>query len=339
MERKTVLHNDDSEVPGTSFQFEEAGRGCRNKRKQNDPTCCPVCGLTLRQSEVDGHLHCEIEKLKKILCPKNKSNSKSSCSSTNGSNNQSDRKWSTYQKVRLNRQTRQKTKKKKRQVEGTCPICNEEVTEDITMHVELCLKRSEANDSDSSDENIDVENNFEEYEWAGQTRVRATTLVEGSLSTMGTSISMADGDEYLNVDGDDGQMYGSPQYSETDVILPCEDPENFALRKAVAGSSPRTLGGKSNTNDVEFYDSLESNGGDPTVEVLKNKIKEMERNQNEEEVYKCLICMERYKTPVISICCWHVHCEKCWLQTLGVKKLCPQCNSITSPTDLRKIYM
>lgn len=49
--------------------------------------------------------------------------------------------------------------------------------------------------------------------------------------------------------------------------------------------------------------------------------------------------MERYKTPVTSVCCWHVHCEQCWLQTLGAKKLCPQCNMITSPADLRKIYM
>ncbi|CAG2053280.1 unnamed protein product [Timema podura] len=48
---------------------------------------------------------------------------------------------------------------------------------------------------------------------------------------------------------------------------------------------------------------------------------------------------ERYKKPVISVCCWHVHCEECWLHTLGAKKLCPQCNMITSPSDLRRIYM
>nr|CAD7585554.1 unnamed protein product [Timema genevievae] len=49
--------------------------------------------------------------------------------------------------------------------------------------------------------------------------------------------------------------------------------------------------------------------------------------------------IERYKKPVISVCCWHVHCEECWLHTLGAKKLCPQCNMITSPSDLRRIYM
>jgi len=32
----------------------------------------------------------------------------------------------------------------------------------------------------------------------------------------------------------------------------------------------------------------------------------------------CLLgfVQERYKKPVISVCCWHVHCEECWLHTL-----------------------
>ena len=34
--------------------------------------------------------------------------------------------------------------------------------------------------------------------------------------------------------------------------------------------------------------------------------------------YVCLLgfVQERYKKPVISVCCWHVHCEECWLHTL-----------------------
>ena len=55
--------------------------------------------------------------------------------------------------------------------------------------------------------------------------------------------------------------------------------------------------------------------------------------------YRCLICMEPYCVPLTSINCWHVHCEECWMRTLGAKKLCPQCNVITSPADLRKIYL
>lgn len=73
------------------------------------------------------------------------------------------------------------------------------------------------------------------------------------------------------------------------------------------------------------------------IESLKEKIREYEaiiKNKS-----KCLICMDEFRIPVVSICCWHVHCEECWLRTLGARKLCPQCNMITSPTDLRKIYM
>lgn len=73
------------------------------------------------------------------------------------------------------------------------------------------------------------------------------------------------------------------------------------------------------------------------IKSLKKKIKEYEsliKNKS-----KCLICLDEFKVPVVSICCWHVHCEECWLRTLGARKLCPQCNMITSPTDLRRIYM
>lgn len=73
------------------------------------------------------------------------------------------------------------------------------------------------------------------------------------------------------------------------------------------------------------------------IEALKEKIREYEviiKNK-----CKCLICMDDFRVPVVSICCWHVHCEECWLRTLGARKLCPQCNMITSPADLRKIYM
>ncbi|KAG5883740.1 hypothetical protein JTB14_008582 [Gonioctena quinquepunctata] len=324
----------DDIIPGSSCQNEEGVRSCRIKKKQNDPTCCPICSVTIRDTEINVHLNSEIDKLNKLPSSKHKVNGRNNPSgSTNGTtDNNTDKNWETYQKVRSNRQSRQKTKTRKRRAEDTCPICNKEVSEDLTLHVELCLRRSETNGSES-DENIDVEA-FEEYEWAGQSRIRATSLLQGGMSNLGTSMNMSEDDEDLNVDVDDSQMYGSPQYSENDVILPCDNPENLALRKAVTGSEPKKMSPE--RTDV---DTMETKG-DPILEVLKNRIRELEsRPNNREEVYKCLICMERYRTPVISVCCWHVHCEECWLLTLGAKKLCPQCNMITSPADLRRIYM
>ncbi|CAH1153765.1 unnamed protein product [Phaedon cochleariae] len=319
-------------IPSSSCQNDEGIRSCRIKKKQNDPTYCPVCSVTIRESEVNMHLSSEIERLNKLPLSKMKINGRhnASSSSNGSSDNNGDVNWETFQKIRSNRQTRQRMKTRKRRAEETCPICNKEVSEDLTLHVELCIRKSETNGSES-DENIDVEA-FEEYEWAGQARVRATSLFQGSVSNLGTSISITDEDQDLNVDGDDTQMYGSPQYSESDVILPCDNPENLALHKALTGTDPK----KFPTDNPEIIIAK----GDPVLEVLKNKIRELEnRGQNKDEVYKCLICMERYRTPVISVCCWHVHCEECWLQTLGAKKLCPQCNMITSPADLRRIYM
>lgn len=219
-----------------------------------------------------------------------------------------------------------------------------------------------------------------------------------------------DEDEDLNVDGDDSQIYGEPQYSERDIILPMVDnnkKENVYLRNLVIGeTSGSSVPDKSMSNHFGHgrngfnLSSALENGEDseqPTtsrsfenhsiaeteikcestasssritidlkdgsvkevttitnqpsvaslsqnetaasqiIEALKEKIREYEaiiKNKS-----KCLICMDEFRVPVVSICCWHVHCEECWLRTLGARKLCPQCNMITSPTDLRKIYM
>lgn len=69
-----------------------------------------------------------------------------------------------------------------------CPVCNiKKSPEDIASHVEICLRRSEnneVNDSQSSEDEIDVEGEI--YEWAGQTRIRASSLLVGGHSGAGT---------------------------------------------------------------------------------------------------------------------------------------------------------
>lgn len=214
-----------------------------------------------------------------------------------------------------------------------------------------------------------------------------------------------DEDEDLNVDGDDAQIYGEPQYNERDIILPMADnnkKENIYLRNLVIGGPSSSDNGDSRLkasqidNKNGFDDAMEpttstsyenpspsfaeteincestassskitidlkdgsvkevttvvpikqlsstsatqnETAAAHVIEALKEKIREYEiiiKNKS-----KCLICMDEFRVPVVSICCWHVHCEECWLRTLGARKLCPQCNMITSPTDLRKIYM
>lgn len=373
----------------------EEGRGFRQRKKQGDPVCCPVCGVTIRSTEIEQHYDLEVDRLIKLQLnqkvKKSLSNGNSyheplpGCSS-NGDDS-SGCPWVTFQKVRNNRHSRLriKTRKRKTDDQPICPICNERPNEDINIHVEFCLKKNESAEKvngagSDDDESIDIEGeSFDEYEWAGQKRIRTSSLLEGGYSAagLGTSISNCcneEEDEDLNVDGDDTQIYGPAQYTERDVLVPlnseCENEgnANFYLRKLVSGQDVSSMSthmfagsssSSSNHTNIEetvhdvksneicsnppnssISDSFkghESDNSGQIVESLKVKIREYE-NQISNKI-KCLICMDEFRNPAVSICCWHVHCEECWLRTLGARKLCPQCNMITSPTDLRRIYM
>uniref|UniRef100_A0A8C6X493 E3 ubiquitin-protein ligase RNF220 n=1 Tax=Naja naja TaxID=35670 RepID=A0A8C6X493_NAJNA len=227
------------------------------------------------------------------------------------------------------------------------------------------------------DDPVDIENEngnrFEEYEWCGQKRIRATTLLEGGFRGSGFVMCSGkenpDSDADLDVDGDDTLEYGKPQYTEADII-PCtgEEPgeakEREALRGAVLNGGtpstritpefskwasdemPSTSNGEGSkqepaqktckNSDIE---KITEDSAVTTFEALKARVRELERQLSRGDRYKCLICMDSYTMPLTSIQCWHVHCEECWLRTLGAKKLCPQCNTITSPGDLRRIYL
>ncbi|XP_078657982.1 E3 ubiquitin-protein ligase Rnf220-like isoform X17 [Branchiostoma floridae x Branchiostoma belcheri] len=310
--------------------------------------------------------------------------------------------YENFQRVKMNRQQRLnvsasaarlgKAAKKKRNLEEAtssdelpaCPICSVKLggtPEEMNGHVEACLKKSQR---DSETEPVDVEGEieeFEEYTWAGQTRVRATSMLQGQFEAQGFQVVRSkkenDSDQDLNVDGDDAEEYGKPQYRERDIIPctsdePAENKEREALREAVLGrentddaSQPgdrsrwaNEEGDPTSTNGPttdSVGDTTADTGGtksrepvastsrgpvsDKVVEALKAKIREQEQLLSKKDRIKCLICMEPYTIPLVSINCWHVHCEECWLRTLGAKKLCPQCNMITAAADLRRIYL
>lgn len=374
--------------------------------------CCPVCGVTLRSGEFEVHFAQEIDRLSKLsrlgkrskICHQklqNTSTPSSSSSSSSSSNKKSkdspnqgsdkvtspESRWESYQRVRTNRQNRlsarSKVKKRRQADETVCPICSERVSgtpEELNAHAEHCLRKREVHADE--DEQVDVEGeSYEEYEWAGQTRIRATTLLQGGFSASGfqTSNSQNHTDEDdidLNVDGDDSATYGQAQYGEADVI-PCscdepgEDQERQALRGAVltGTSSSQHIkmendawserysgspnGSENNDNRIsstgESYQIISRSsesalGLEKIIESLKSRLREMEEKHIHSQSQDCLrtkcrICMEVYSVPLVSVSCWHVHCEECWLRTLGAKKLCPQCNMITSPSDLRRIYL
>ncbi|KAF9928968.1 hypothetical protein FBU30_002024 [Linnemannia zychae] len=323
---------------------------------------------------------------------------------------------------------------------ATCFICNERLfgsLDDINAHIDSCLinpqpSRHDSNtgggysssgantpisggaserSSTATTPNARMTDSFEEYTWAGQTRIRATALFEGGMSSLGSGSKTVqeDIDDDLNVEDDEDDEYGEAQFTERDVVLNIEDPDTDELREIVMESttavqrappSPPLAAREAQrrNRDVDRDVDIEDLGDDPgdvdddpvdedeeidlegdddgqdfshkhtrhyqqqhtslvedqrvdalmssaltsgdtrlLIEALRSKVKQLElANKN---VPTCLICLEPYTVPLTSIVCWHVHCEACWMQTLGSKKLCPQCQKITLPKDLRRIYL
>ncbi|XP_055474553.1 E3 ubiquitin-protein ligase RNF220 isoform X1 [Psammomys obesus] len=369
---------------------------------------CPICQVLLRPSELQEHMEQELEQLAQLPASKNSllkdamapgtpkslllsasikregdSPTASPHSSAAEDLHHSDR-YQTFLRVRANRQTRLNARigkmKRRKQDEGqVCPLCNRPLAgseQEMSRHVEHCLSKREGScmaEDDAVDIEHDNSNRFEEYEWCGQKRIRATTLLEGGFRGSGFVMCSGkenpDSDADLDVDGDDTLEYGKPQYTEADVI-PCtgEEPgeakEREALRGAVLNGGPpstritpefskwasdempSTSNGESSKQEAmqktcknSDIEKITEDSAVTTFEALKARVRELERQLSRGDRYKCLICMDSYSMPLTSIQCWHVHCEECWLRTLGAKKLCPQCNTITAPGDLRRIYL
>lgn len=249
---------------------------------------------------------------------------------------------------------------------------------------------------------------FEEYTWAGQTRVRATALFEGGMGSLGSGSRTVqeDIDDDLDIEEDEEDEYGGAQFTERDVVLNEEiEPGADELREIVIASSsavqrppsppPRrrlAVSESSSSSKIDREVDIEDMGDDPgdvddtevdedaeidlegdgddddddddvdeddetesdrvnamissafasgdtklVIDALRAKIKHLESASKNAPT--CLICLDPYTVPLTSIVCWHVHCEACWMKTLGSKKLCPQCQKITLPKDLRRIYL
>lgn len=87
--------------------------------------------------------------------------------------------------------------RKRKADEPACPVCSERLSgtpEELNQHVERCLNKHNGGANPSrhnlatgsiDEEEVDVEGDaesFEEYEWAGQRRVRATSMLVGGFS-------------------------------------------------------------------------------------------------------------------------------------------------------------
>lgn len=155
----------------------------------------------------------------------------------------------------------------------TCFICQQQLygdLEDINLHIDSCLSNPASvsmqeseqeieeeeeyiDDSDNVNDNIEtpVQEStpaaWEEYEWAGQVRVRASAMMEGGYGGAGFATASKievddDDDEDLDVEDDDAAQFGVTQYTERDIVVNMdENNENdSALREMVSGGSVRT---------------------------------------------------------------------------------------------------
>ncbi|KAK3731061.1 hypothetical protein QZH41_019220 [Actinostola sp. cb2023] len=386
--------------------MQDPQRQLKPKQPLSKTPCCPICGVTIRTGEMESHYAWEMEKVHEDSRKTRRSqreaaiNARKSYALNKRVKQENDMgipnddtpastRHQTYLRVCANRIARtgrasKPTRSRSAQSspvnpaflndkieEGpsgfksaTCPVCESVIQgsgQELNSHVEACLRKRDGR------EETNGQATFEEYEWAGQTRIRATALLEGGFKASGFQTGIKrkaaeedDGD--LNIDGDDSEEYGKPQYSESDII-PCsaDEPEEDLARQALRGAvlscenSPASVSrstptrsrwsedegdGNQSSEEKTFRDDKNEENASKglVINSLKTRVKDLEKQTVIEKI-KCLICMEPYSVPLVSISCWHVHCEECWLRTLGAKKLCPQCNMITSPSDLRRIFL
>ncbi|XP_076347373.1 E3 ubiquitin-protein ligase Rnf220-like [Tachypleus tridentatus] len=325
-----------------------------NQKIDGQTTCCPVCGVTIISDELLSHFEQEVEKLKNPSKALRKSTNKEDsqnretpslgCSRNIDFPGDSNSRWNTFQRVQRNRHGRlgvRTCKGNKKTKEKTfCLECNDQpegvpVTQSvrstsISDHIMI------TNGTEDKTENVEGYEHSHDYKCAGKD----------------------DDEQDLNVDDDDTATYGQPQYTEADIIF-CSSNKPLDINDGQDLKSVMLI--EDHPNIIERIKWISQNEHEQnqepspttgeqetgkatvtqlqTISFFKLKVKKLEKQIKDEDKMKCLICMEFYTKPMVSVCCWHVHCEECWLRTLGTKKLCPQCNMITSPTDLRRIYL
>eukprot|EP00795_Rhopilema_esculentum_P004842 gene4843-21169_t len=354
--------------PSTSKNDLISKNGKRKRKTASQNVVCPVCGLTLRFGEMKEHYEKELSSLDELSDPSSKTSMKwhkrqqSKKSKKQGSasaDNEEDEEEEKHKKnteKRLKEFSDVKCSRRMRYAKillgkwsspsddpsayhlTKCAICDAPIAgneEELVSHVQLCLKKKEGDlesDEESGSESLD------EYTWAGQTRIRATSLLEpGVYACDGEPIKLetTNEDEELDIESDGQTAFGEAQYTENDVI-PCSSEipeENEALDRIRAAittndakaSSPDASirsrwsnGEASCISECENFENLtvDSNLNESpskAISSLKSRIIAL-NDELQKEKLKCLICM-------------------------GAKKLCPQCSTITSPSDLRKIYI
>lgn len=197
--------------------------------------------------------------------------------------------------------------------EPVCPICLKIIIgdlEDINEHVDECIGPSSTNVTSCI------------------TSVTASASVSGTVTPLiSASLSL------VNVDEDDFG-YGKDQYSEADI----ENIIKTDYSKQKKAKDRATESEQQETKNALLIQSILSTAP-PSADFASLQVALKSLLDRISLAPKCAVCWETLKMPsTVSVNCWHVCCEECWLRTLGTKRLCPHCSTITNPCDLRKVF-
>jgi hypothetical protein len=139
----------------------------------------------------------------------------------------------------------------------------------------------------------------------------------------------SDGESLDIEDVDDPAAFGGAQFTDADVRAASADPPGHGHGHGSWGGVRAGAG---------------AGAGDPAelvIAALRAALADREHEQGQGA--KCLVCLGGLgrlgSEPTVSVKCWHVYCRPCWLQALAAKRLCPNCSMITTPADLRRIYL
>ncbi|CAB4059907.1 unnamed protein product [Lepeophtheirus salmonis] len=295
---------------------------------------CPICGMPLRSSDLESHYTQELDYLSKLSAAlylnqqqalkiaRNQSAQNVPNKLSSGIEVAPRSRWDTFQRIQRNRQSRIRVKLSRRAGKRPDEILEEEFLSSSRKNIL------------PGEEDIDI---VVDESGAGGC----------SSSSSNGGGAAGKGNTSLCSSSEGSHIYGPSQFTEADV-LNCMNEENNS--EVIPSSSSSTHLNSVNSSDEKSLVKREttSNGSpnpgmdesscsSPTstenIDALKEKLKALEDHT------KCAKCSNTLKNPVVSIGCWHIQCQRCWLISLGTNKSCSQCSVTSVPQDLRRVFL
>ena len=229
------------------------------------------------------------------------------------------------------------------QISRECPLCRREVENDLMEdHLALCLRvvvpAGEEDEDDDEDEDVDVvdDDGWEEYEWAGQRRVRSSSLRlarRQECSSNQVTIQRTEEEEELDILGDDDEDKQGGNDDQT-----AREPATDEPVASLSTDHPVPVHGIALVG-TQFIDDKTSSSSTKRTDERKPDSRDDLDLLSEEKGEMCKICMSCFSRPLVSTSCWHVHCQTCWLRALGAARVCPQCKAPVKPDDLSRVFL